>query len=149
MLVEEAANVTLQRNSKRVEPYHLFVIHSVYAYTVLQADLGSRKHAIDHTDMLDFLKEIVDGVPDPSAGGTIDLEAEKEARRKQAKQAYRKRKKKGAAEGEIGAEGDGEVEGMEEDDIGPEPETAGGAGSSEWAAVDYAADEDYSDRDWD
>lgn len=26
--------------------------------------------------MLDFLKEIVESVPDPSAGGTIDLEAE-------------------------------------------------------------------------
>lgn len=26
--------------------------------------------------MLDFLKEIVQGVPDPSAGGTIDLESE-------------------------------------------------------------------------
>ena len=33
--------------------------------------------------MLDFLKEIVEAVPDPSAGGTIDVEAENaEARAK-------------------------------------------------------------------
>ena len=36
-----------------------------------------RKHAIERTDMLDFLKEIVADVPDPSAGGTIDVEGER------------------------------------------------------------------------
>ena len=35
-----------------------------------------RKHAVENVDMLDFLKEIVEAVPDPSAGGTIDLNAE-------------------------------------------------------------------------
>jgi Dr1-associated corepressor len=35
-----------------------------------------RKHAVETTETLDFLKELVQGVPDPSAGGTIDLEAE-------------------------------------------------------------------------
>ncbi|KAI0660299.1 histone-fold-containing protein [Cubamyces menziesii] len=57
MIVEEASNVTVERGSKRVEAYHL-------------------KHAIETVDMLDFLKEIVETVPDPSAGGTIDIEAE-------------------------------------------------------------------------
>jgi len=33
-----------------------------------------RKHAIERTEMLDFLKELVEGVPDPSAGGTIPLD---------------------------------------------------------------------------
>ncbi|KAI0349386.1 histone-fold-containing protein, partial [Trametes cingulata] len=57
MIVEEASNVTVERGSKRVEAYHL-------------------KHAVETVDMLDFLKEIVETVPDPSAGGTIDIEAE-------------------------------------------------------------------------
>ncbi|KAI0795813.1 histone-fold-containing protein [Abortiporus biennis] len=57
MIIDEANKVTSERGSKKVEAYHL-------------------KHAIDTVDMLDFLKEIVESVPDPSAGGTIDLEAE-------------------------------------------------------------------------
>ena len=36
----------------------------------------ARKHAVETVEMLDFLKEIVEPVPDPSAGGTINLEAE-------------------------------------------------------------------------
>lgn len=103
--------------------------------------------------MLDFLKEIVAGVPDPSAGGTIDLEAEKEARRRQAKQAYRKRKKKGlSGEGQDDGPEEGEG-GGDEYDMEPEPETGGtAAGASEWAADDnyrYGGDEEYSDRGWD
>ena len=39
-------------------------------------DLPTRKHAVETVEMLDFLKEIVEPVPDPSAGGTINLEAE-------------------------------------------------------------------------
>ncbi|TFK51518.1 histone-fold-containing protein, partial [Heliocybe sulcata] len=57
MIVDEAHQVTAERGSKKVEAYHL-------------------KHAVERTDMLDFLKEIVEAVPDPSAGGTIDVEAE-------------------------------------------------------------------------
>ncbi|KAG9312535.1 histone-fold-containing protein [Chiua virens] len=57
MIVEEASKVTVERGAKKVEGYHL-------------------KHAVETTEMLDFLKEIVESVPDPSAGGTIDLEAE-------------------------------------------------------------------------
>ncbi|KZT66894.1 hypothetical protein DAEQUDRAFT_639119, partial [Daedalea quercina L-15889] len=46
MIIEEASKVTVERGSKRVEAYHL-------------------KHAVETVDMLDFLKEIVEGVPDP------------------------------------------------------------------------------------
>ena len=38
--------------------------------------LPARKHAVETVEMLDFLKEIVEPVPDPSAGGTINLDAE-------------------------------------------------------------------------
>jgi len=57
MIVDEAKKVTMERGSKKIEAYHL-------------------KHAVNTTEMLDFLKEIVESVPDPSAGGTVDLEAE-------------------------------------------------------------------------
>jgi len=57
MLVEESNKVTAARGSKKVEAYHL-------------------KHAVETVEMLDFLKEIVEPVPDPSAGGTINLGAE-------------------------------------------------------------------------
>ncbi|EMD35769.1 hypothetical protein CERSUDRAFT_53135 [Gelatoporia subvermispora B] len=89
MLVDEASKVTIQRGSKKVEPYHL-------------------KHAIDTVDMLDFLKEIVQAVPDPSAGGTRDIEPEtsESARKKRGKRksgadaegGTRRRRRKGAAE---------------------------------------------------
>ncbi|KAF8530067.1 histone-fold-containing protein [Hysterangium stoloniferum] len=52
-VVEEAYKVSISRNAKRVEPYHL-------------------KHAILNTPLLDFLKDLVEAVPDPSNGGTID-----------------------------------------------------------------------------
>jgi hypothetical protein len=73
-----------------------------------------RKHAIDKTDIFDFLKEIVEGVPDPSAGGTIDLEGQGEdgAKRRRGKGKGksngepRKRRKKKAEAGE-GVEGEG------------------------------------------
>ncbi|KAG1824681.1 histone-fold-containing protein, partial [Suillus subaureus] len=68
MIVDEATKVTVERGAKKVEAYHL-------------------KHAIETTEMLDFLKEIVESVPDPSAGGTIDLQAEaaENAKRKRSK----------------------------------------------------------------
>ncbi|KAI0259193.1 histone-fold-containing protein, partial [Gloeopeniophorella convolvens] len=56
LVVDEASRVTTARGSKKVEAYHL-------------------KHAIETTEMLDFLKELVEGVPDPSAGGTVSLDA--------------------------------------------------------------------------
>ncbi|KAI0247316.1 histone-fold-containing protein, partial [Lactifluus subvellereus] len=55
LVVDEASRVTAARGSKKVEAYHL-------------------KHAIETTEMLDFLKELVEGVPDPSAGGSISLD---------------------------------------------------------------------------
>ncbi|ESK84066.1 histone-like transcription factor (cbf nf-y) [Moniliophthora roreri MCA 2997] len=66
LIVEEASKVTAERGSKKVEAYHL-------------------KHAVETTEMFDFLKEIVEGVPDPSAGGTIDLEAEAAEKEKKKK----------------------------------------------------------------
>ncbi|KAJ4490717.1 histone-fold-containing protein [Lentinula aciculospora] len=56
LIVEKAGEVTSERGSKKVEAYHL-------------------KHAVETIETFDFLKEIVEGVPDPSAGGTIDLDA--------------------------------------------------------------------------
>jgi Dr1-associated corepressor len=41
---------------------------------VLYSHPHFRKHAIENTEMLDFLKELVEGVPDPSAGGKIPLD---------------------------------------------------------------------------
>ncbi len=51
--------------------------------------------------MLDFLKEIVEGVPDPSAGGTIDMDVEpaEGGKRKRGKA-----KKEGAAVKDANAE---------------------------------------------
>ena len=90
--------------------------------------------------MLDFLKEIVDGVPDPSAGGTIDIEAEKnEAKRRRGQGAPRKRRKKSEA---------GEA---------PESAVEGAAGNGEWPTehtttgpgTDGEEDNAESDREWD
>jgi len=98
-----------------------------------------RKHAVETTEMLDFLKEIVESVPDPSAGGTIDLEAEaaEGSKRKRGKakkngaptsgEPKRRRKRKG----DIDADGAGE-------------EVGGGAKSE--PEGDTAMDED-DDRD--
>lgn len=47
---------------------HLHVSPALYSHP------HSRKHAIETTEMLDFLKELVEGVPDPSAGGKIPLD---------------------------------------------------------------------------
>jgi len=49
-LVEEMSKVTQERNAKRVEVWHL-------------------KAAIERTEMLDFLKEIVEPIPDPFPNG--------------------------------------------------------------------------------
>jgi len=52
--------------------------------------------------MFDFLKEIVETVPDPSAGGTIDLEAEAAGGEGAKKKRGGKAKKNGAAPGTSG-----------------------------------------------
>ena len=59
------------------------------------------KHAVETTEMFDFLKEIVEAVPDPSAGGTIDLETEANADGKK-KRRSKKAVATGAADGEGG-----------------------------------------------
>ena len=70
-----------------MEAYHLSVVSSLFGSTLLLISLlYARKHAVETTEMLDFLKEIVEAVPDPSAGGTIDLESENaEAKKKRGK----------------------------------------------------------------
>ncbi|KAF5375924.1 hypothetical protein D9615_008250 [Tricholomella constricta] len=101
LIIEEANKVTADRGSKKVEAYHL-------------------KHAVETTEMLDFLKDLVEAVPDPSAGGTIDLESEntEAAKKKRGKgkkvagngePAKKRRKKKGEAGAE--AQGVGEADG--------------------------------------
>jgi len=134
MIIEESSKVTVDRGAKKVEVYHL-------------------KHAVETTEMLDFLKEIVESVPDPSAGGTIDLEAENAeaaaAKRKRGKGkkngdgeggggGRKRRKKKGEVEGAAG-DGDGaeaEAEADEDDDDGMDdderPGTSSGSRPSGW-----------------
>ena len=74
--------MTAERGSKKVEVYHLYVL-SVLASARLTRYLSKlRKHAVETTETLDFLKELVQNIPDPSAGGTIDLEAEAAEQRK-------------------------------------------------------------------
>ncbi|KAL0948204.1 hypothetical protein HGRIS_010811 [Hohenbuehelia grisea] len=89
LTIESASKVTVERGAKKVEAYHL-------------------KHAVETTDQLDFLKELVENVPDPSNGGTIDLEqgGDGEGKRRRGKgkkvegeaTTKKRRKKKGAAE---------------------------------------------------
>ena len=55
--------------------------------------------------MLDFLKEIVEPIPDPSAGGTIDLES-KEAQANSENALKKKRNAKGKAAAKAAAEGE-------------------------------------------
>ena len=64
---------------------------------------SSRKHAIETTEMLDFLKELVEGVPDPSAGGTIPLDVPGEGEQTSS----RRKGKKAAANAVEGGDEDG------------------------------------------
>ncbi|KIK63083.1 hypothetical protein GYMLUDRAFT_41395 [Collybiopsis luxurians FD-317 M1] len=84
LIVEKAGDVTIERGSRKVEAYHL-------------------KHAVETTDTFDFLKEIVESVPDPSAGGTIDLDAVKEENASKKKRSKGKKAAAAAANGEDGA----------------------------------------------
>jgi len=135
LIIDEASKVTVERGSKKVEAYHL-------------------KHAVDTTEMLDFLKEIVEAVPDPSNGGTIDLEGENAEKKKRGKgkraaagngtgeATTRKRKKKKGEADEEAAEAEGKSE--------PDPEDA------EDTNMDDADDDQYQpksggadpDSDW-
>ncbi|KAI0065214.1 hypothetical protein BV25DRAFT_1799128 [Artomyces pyxidatus] len=84
MIIDEASSVTVARGSKKVEAYHL-------------------KHAVETTEMLDFLKEIVEPVPDPSQGGKIALEVPMDDAGAPAKRS-RKGKKPAKADDEEGGE---------------------------------------------
>jgi len=110
LIIDESYKVTSSRGSKKVEAYHL-------------------KHAVETTEMLDFLKEIVQGTPDPSAGGTIDLDTEngevkkrrgkgKRAAAGEGKPPKRRRKKKGETEPAL--DEDEEAPGGDEDAAGPD-----------------------------
>ena len=151
LVVDEASRVSKERGAKRLEPYHLYVVlvHCFLCrhtqFTSFPILCNERKHAIERTDMLDFLKEIVAGVADPSQGGTIDLEAEKEARRKQSKQASRKRKRKAAADDAALGAGRGADGDDEEGRMVPEPDSAGRA----WGGGGMTDEEEFSDREWD
>ena len=146
MIIEESSKVTVERGSKKVEVYHLYVPYltpSIIESHLSKSNNVSRKHAVETTEMLDFLKEIVEPVPDPSAGGTIDLEAENAeaaaAKRKRGKAkksgdgeggGKKRRKKKGEEETAAEAEADeGEDDGMDEDE---RPSMSAASGSSGW-----------------
>lgn len=108
LVMQEATKVTLERGAKKVEAYHL-------------------KHAIEKTETLDFLKEILETIVDPSAGGTIDLEGENgEGKKKRGKgkkaggeapplKRRRKRKTEGGGEEVEGGVGEGRVSSEDEE----------------------------------
>ena len=140
MIIEEASKVTAERGSRKVEAYHLYVSASPLCL-VLASRLVffGRKHAVETVDMLDFLKEIVEGVPDPSAGGTIDLEAE------QAEKDKKKRGKGKKSEATLNLGGTSgpsrrrkrKVEKEKDgDDMEVEPEDEDGAGASARAQLE-------------
>jgi Dr1-associated corepressor len=100
--------------------------HSIYE----QFFAYSRKHAVETTETLDFLKEIVETIPDPSAGGTIDIESQiaEAAKKKRGKgkkagatgeQPTKRRRKKQEAEAEAegSGEGDGEMKSEADGDV--------------------------------
>jgi len=83
-LIGQASKVCEQRGVHRVEAYHLFVLHWSDLPLLLTYVISS-KYAVEHTEVLDFLKELVVGIPDPTNGGQIneaDLKAEAKPKRK-------------------------------------------------------------------
>ena len=87
MIVDEAHKVTKERGSRKIESYHLYAhcacaLNSRCWYILRTSFSFTRKHAVERVVMLDFLKELVEGIPDPSAGGTIDVENGKEGRKR-------------------------------------------------------------------
>jgi len=80
-IVEHSSKVTQSRSARKVEPHHL-------------------KHAINTVEMLDFLKEIVENVPDPTNGGTIPEGGANGEKKKRRNRSGKGRSKKGAAAAE-------------------------------------------------
>lgn len=69
-IVEKAAEQTRTTGGKRVSPYHLYV-----------PSTDARKRAALATETFDFLKDIVDKVPDPlESGGSRTIKRRKVAR---------------------------------------------------------------------
>ncbi|KAF7361322.1 CBFD-NFYB-HMF domain-containing protein [Mycena sanguinolenta] len=138
LIIEESSKVTIERGSKKVEAYHL-------------------KHAVETTEMLDFLKEIVEAVPDPSNGGTIDLEGENTEKKKRGKgkrtagngngevTTRKRRKKKGETDGEAG-EAEAEAETKSDPDAEDAEDTnMEDADEDQYRAKSGGAD---ADSDW-
>ena len=76
--------MTVERDSKKVEAYRLSVVSFPLFNCALplMSLLSDRKHAVKTTEMLDFLGEIVEAVPDPSVEGSISLQSENAEARK-------------------------------------------------------------------
>jgi hypothetical protein len=99
-LIGQASKVCEQRGVHRVEAYHLFapsrsIFVSAPDYAI------SRKYAVEHTEVLDFLKELVVGIPDPTNGGQIneaDLKAEAKPKRKRKAKAKKEEELEGEEE---------------------------------------------------
>ncbi|KAG8914414.1 hypothetical protein FRC01_004090 [Tulasnella sp. 417] len=69
-LVDEMSKVTVERGCKRVEVWHLYVpLHTRGLARSEGLEHLARKAAIERTEMLDFLKEIVDPIQDPYPNG--------------------------------------------------------------------------------
>ncbi|KAF7795922.1 hypothetical protein EIP86_007089 [Pleurotus ostreatoroseus] len=128
VIVDEASKVTLERGSKKVEAYHL-------------------KHAVETVETLDFLKEIVAAVPDPSAGGTVDLVAEAQEK------AAAKKRTKGKKPAELGEDGEPKVPARKrrrkDDGDGVVKEKGKGRGKAKAKQQDVDMDEKPVDRDED
>lgn len=81
---------------------HALLCSTCHALPTYTTNVIISKHAVETIETFDFLREIVEAVPDPSAGGTIDLEAEASAEGKK-KRRSKKVAVPGVAEGEGGA----------------------------------------------
>lgn len=138
MIVQEASKVTLERSAKKVEAYHLCVSAGV-SFTcghLMCFFWGARKHAVETTEMLDFLKEIVESVPDPSAGGTIDLEAE-------AAEGSKRKRGKSKKNGALAASGEPKKRRKKKADVDMDgPGEEAGAGAKSEPEGDTAMEED-------
>jgi len=76
-IVEHSSKVTQSRSARKVEPHHL-------------------KHAINTVEMLDFLKEIVENVPDPTNGGTVPEGGANSEKKRRRNRSGKGKSKKGA-----------------------------------------------------
>jgi hypothetical protein len=59
-IVESSISETRKAGGKRISPYHLCVVFGLFSH---------RKRAVQTNETFDFLKDIVERVPDPLEGG--------------------------------------------------------------------------------